>query len=113
MGIKMMEWIAMHVGQTCLPAANNVVLYKWLLGGAVVLMALLGLVVCGMLALQVLQGGGDTVSGKNPPNDSAAPVNESSPAQTAEAAPGDNSGDEKTVSAGEAEGSQADRGKTV
>ena len=36
-----------------LSAAENVVLYKWLLGGAIVLMALLGLVVCGMLALQV------------------------------------------------------------
>ena len=103
----------MNVGQTCLPAANNVVLYKWLLGGAVVLMALLGLVVCGMLALQVLQGGGDTVSGKNPPNDSAVPENEASPAQSTGEAPEDNSGDEKTVSAGDAESPQADRGKTV
>ena len=33
----------------------NVTLYKWLLGGGIVLMALLGLVFFGMLALQVLQ----------------------------------------------------------
>ncbi len=33
----------------------NTTLYKWLLGGGIVLMALLGLVFFGMLALQVLQ----------------------------------------------------------
>lgn len=33
----------------------NITLYKWLLGGGIVLMALLGLVFFGMLALQVLQ----------------------------------------------------------
>ena len=33
----------------------NASLYKWLLGGGIALMALLGLVFFGMLALQVLQ----------------------------------------------------------
>ena len=38
MSVKMMEWIAISLGTVRLSAAENVVLYKWLLGGAIVLM---------------------------------------------------------------------------
>ncbi len=98
MSVKMMEWIAISLGTVRLSAAENVVLYKWLLGGAIVLMALLGLVVCGMLALQVLQSGGDNAAGKALPKNPDVPEAEEPPADGA----GDDPGEEETVTAGEA-----------
>ena len=94
----MMEWIAISLGPARLSAAENVVLYKWLLGGAIVLMALLGLVVCGMLALQVLQSGGDNAAGKAPPKNLDVPEAEEPPTDGA----GDDPGEEEPVTAGEA-----------
>lgn len=98
MSVKMMEWIAISLGPARLSAAENVVLYKWLLGGAIVLMALLGLVVCGMLALQVLQSGGDNAAGKAPPKNPDVPEAEEPPTDGA----GDDPGEEEPVTAGEA-----------
>lgn len=79
----MNEWITAWSGVPFAGAAGaNTTLYKWLLGGGIVVAALAGLVFFGMLALHVLQqnetgagvpgGEAEAKDGTAPPEDAGA-----------------------------------------